>query len=45
MSDFDQLERRFAREDLTLIVALAALLAVVPAWLVLRLLTAWMLLS
>jgi hypothetical protein len=43
MSDLDQFERRIAREDFTLIAALAAMLAVVPAWLVVRLLTGCML--
>jgi hypothetical protein len=43
MSGLDQFERRIAREDFTLMVALAALLAVVPAWLAFRLLTDWML--
>jgi hypothetical protein len=41
--DLDQLERRIAREDVTFVAALAAMLAVVPAWLVFRLLTGWML--
>jgi hypothetical protein len=43
MSDVEKLERRFARDGFALVVALVALLAVVPAWLVLHLLSAWML--
>jgi hypothetical protein len=43
MSDLGRLERRIAREDFTLIAALAAMLALVPAWLVFRLLSGWIL--
>jgi hypothetical protein len=42
---FELLECCLAREDLALLAALVALLAVVPAWLAVRLLANWMLSS